>query len=180
MGWENSETKPPKKPGIYYVAARNETSRDNKTCGHLYSYWNGERWGYRTISKESALKNADKDSPQGLWPWYWEEGVDQPYMKKNAENDLPARNGAAWTIEEEQQLLKEYTKRIPIEDIAEIHKRVPRAIEIQLDRIAPQWGEELLQTMTCLTPIQSRWNPEFLKQKIPGISSPRNKLLLLL
>jgi hypothetical protein len=48
---------------------------------------------------------------------------------------LPAAVGKEWTEAEEQQLREEFSQKISILEIADIHKRTVRAIEARLHRL---------------------------------------------
>ena len=43
--------------------------------------------------------------------------------------------GARWTIEEDEQLAREYEEGLSIDEIADIHKRTPFAIDTRLRKL---------------------------------------------
>jgi hypothetical protein len=190
MGWQDSRGKPPPKVGVYKL------QRKDKTAQPLYSYWNGEFFNRTSLFEDEAAQWTNIISPLGGQRIWWEEGVDQPYMKANQEKGLPTRNGAAWTIEEEEQLLNEVRQGLSFAQIAEKHERVKRAIEIRFEKLneskrsslfeearariynkqtADRWDPKFLESL-----ITKQWNPLFFSAD-PAYRTPtRNKLLLLL
>ena len=181
MPWQDSREKPPPKIGVYRLQRK-----DKNDSIKQYSYWNGEYFCYTASSAESALRyKTEKSVWHGEYGFWWEEGVDQPYMKANQEKGLPARNGAAWTIEEEEQLLDEVRQGLSFAQIAEKHERVERAIEIRTrvhnGQTADRWDEKIFNAINskAIAKLGNLTSHSFYPSWDLRTTS-RNKLLLLL
>lgn len=182
--WEHSSEKPPLTEGVYRIKIK-ETYRTS-----CWSYWTGKRFSFTSGSKESADRNR-QPSPQGEHFWWYDAGDDfyRTTTEQNQEKDLPARNGALWSTAEEQRLREEWTAGTSIKSIALNHARVPKAIEIRLERLyGPAWNlignTEKMATMYDIeTKAISATNIPDAFVGMPGyyhLETPRNNLLLLL